>query len=351
MKKGYSYSALMHVFLLLLAYLGLPQWFQKEMEPQPFVITLENLPISETSNVKPSDKPLAPKHEKQPPKTNTPTPPKPVPTPPPPPPAPPPAPVPVSQPKPTPPAPKPPVSKPPVPKPPIPKPPVPKPVVKEPEIKRPDPIKNVTRPKEIEKPKTKTEKPVEKPIEKPQPPKKQTPKTQTKQTPKPSETKESSDEESMEDILKNIEKQAQETDEDKNKPIDPNATASNKTKSPASYDASRPLSMSVQDSIRSQLQPCWVLPAGAQNPESLVVTVHVRLNRDGSVNGTPTYDPTHAARYRSDEVFRSAVDKAIRAVKNPRCSPLKGLPAESYESWKNLRFTFDPKEALAAWGN
>ncbi|TAE33809.1 MAG: hypothetical protein EAY65_03805 [Alphaproteobacteria bacterium] len=153
----------------------------------------------------------------------------------------------------------------------------------------------------------------------------------------------------MDDILKNIEKQAQESDVDEKKPIDEKATASNPTKSTASYDASRPLSMSVQDSIRSQLQPCWVLPAGAQNPETLVVTVHVRLNRDGSVNGTPTYDPKHAARYRSDPMFRSAVEKAIRAVKNPRCSPLKGLPADSYESWKNLRFTFDPKDALAAW--
>ncbi len=89
MQRGVVYSGGIHLILLMLAYVGMPDWFHREIEAQPLVITLEDLPITDKTNVKPSDKPII--REKKPPAPK----PKPKPTPP------------VSKPKPRPPAPKP----------------------------------------------------------------------------------------------------------------------------------------------------------------------------------------------------------------------------------------------------
>lgn len=75
MTRGAYYSAGLHIAVIIFALLGLPSFFDDE-EPEPMVLTVEILPISEMSNVPPSQKPLAPKQEKPQPKKETkPTPP------------------------------------------------------------------------------------------------------------------------------------------------------------------------------------------------------------------------------------------------------------------------------------
>ena len=93
-EQGIFISACIHLILLMIAYLGLPDWFQRESEPEPIVITLEQFPIKDISNVKPSDKPIVQKQKTPPapakqevkptPKTSAPkkSEPKPAPTPP-----------------------------------------------------------------------------------------------------------------------------------------------------------------------------------------------------------------------------------------------------------------------------
>lgn len=51
------YSAALHVAVVLIFVIGLPAIFPRA-EPQPMVLTVEILPISEVTNVKPSDKPI-----------------------------------------------------------------------------------------------------------------------------------------------------------------------------------------------------------------------------------------------------------------------------------------------------
>jgi hypothetical protein len=52
---GLKYSGGVHIALLLLMIFGLPSWFSRDI-PQPTVMSVEILPISEISNVKPSEK-------------------------------------------------------------------------------------------------------------------------------------------------------------------------------------------------------------------------------------------------------------------------------------------------------
>lgn len=55
--RSFQYSAGLHVGVVLLFVLGLPSVI-KRAEPQPTVMTVEILPISAMTNVKPSDKPI-----------------------------------------------------------------------------------------------------------------------------------------------------------------------------------------------------------------------------------------------------------------------------------------------------
>jgi hypothetical protein len=43
-------------------------------------------------------------------------------------------------------------------------------------------------------------------------------------------------------------------------------------------------------------------------------------------------------------VFRAAADSAVRAVY--KCNPIKNLPTNKYNSWKEMRLNFDPSMQL-----
>lgn len=84
--RSFKISAGAHLALLLIALFGLPVLLPTPPEPQPQVMTIDILPISEITNVRPSDKPIQEKKSapvkvkpvKEPPKP-APTPPKPAP--------------------------------------------------------------------------------------------------------------------------------------------------------------------------------------------------------------------------------------------------------------------------------
>ena len=98
------------------------------------------------------------------------------------------------------------------------------------------------------------------------------------------------------------------------------------------------LTVSEKDAIARQLRECWNVSVGARNPEELLVEVKLQLRRDGSLVRADVVDK---ARMTSDPFFRSAAEAALRALKNPKCVPLK-LPPEKYEEWKVMTFVFDP---------
>ena len=100
------------------------------------------------------------------------------------------------------------------------------------------------------------------------------------------------------------------------------------------------LTMSERDSVRRQIEPCWNVPAGARDAENLVVDIRLRLNADGTVIRAELVDGARAA---GDTFFRAAAESALRAVLNPRCSPLR-LPPNKYEEWKNMVLSFNPRD-------
>lgn len=102
------------------------------------------------------------------------------------------------------------------------------------------------------------------------------------------------------------------------------------------------ITISEQDALRRQLSQCWNVLSGAKYAEDLAVEVRVMVNPDRTVQQATVLDQS---RYGRDPHFRAAADAALRALRNPRCTPLD-LPADKYESWKTTVINFNPRDML-----
>jgi outer membrane biosynthesis protein TonB len=170
--------------------------------------------------------------------------------------------------------------------------------------------------------------------EKPKPKKQKKP----KEKPKPKPEKKKKEKTDLDSILKSVADAAKKEQGDK-----PEKSNKEVKKAVADdYNPSLPMSMTEIDAIRSQFIQCWNIPAGARNAYELKVVLDVRLRANGNVISAELAKET--GRYYNDGFFRAAVDSAIRAVY--RCSPIKNLPPNKYETWKYLQMTFDPKDML-----
>jgi outer membrane biosynthesis protein TonB len=109
---------------------------------------------------------------------------------------------------------------------------------------------------------------------------------------------------------------------------------------PQSLDVARQTA-SLQDAIRSQVQSCWLVPAGAPEAENLVVRLKISLNPDGSLSRPP--EIVDQGKIGQSDYYRVAAESARRAVQ--KCSPLK-LPVDSYDLWRDIELTFDPKQMI-----
>ena len=89
--------------------------------------------------------------------------------------------------------------------------------------------------------------------------------------------------------------------------------------------------------MRSQIEMCWNPPVGVRGAASQRVQVMIALNKDGTISNV---EPITRDSNGSREV---AIDAAVRAVL--RCAPYE-FPIEKYESWKEIKFTFDPRNML-----
>jgi colicin import membrane protein len=99
------------------------------------------------------------------------------------------------------------------------------------------------------------------------------------------------------------------------------------------------LSMSELDALRARLAQLWTPPAGAKNPQEIVVQVRILLKPDGTLAGPPM-----ATNSGSSALFMAARDSAMRAVL--RGQPYDMLLREHYDLWKDIEITFDPRDML-----
>ncbi|MCC7304649.1 MAG: energy transducer TonB, partial [Alphaproteobacteria bacterium] len=102
------------------------------------------------------------------------------------------------------------------------------------------------------------------------------------------------------------------------------------------------VTMSEMDAVKQRLSACWIYNIGGKNAEDIVVSVRVVFNPDTTVQQATIMDQTQ---YTLNPQYRAAADAAVRALRNPKCSPLP-LPREKYNQWQTTVINFDPREML-----
>jgi hypothetical protein len=95
--------------------------------------------------------------------------------------------------------------------------------------------------------------------------------------------------------------------------------------------------------LKSEIYRCWSPPVGSPHPEKLIVKFQLFLRRDGSVAQTPQLAADSAAAVMRDPYMRAAADAAQRAIY--MCAPYS-LPADRYNDWRDVQFTFYPADVL-----
>lgn len=200
-----------------------------------------------------------------------------------------------------------------------------KPADKKPEVSE----KPVPDQDELAPPKKTAEK---KPEKKPEPPK------ETKQAEKkPDDKKPATD--NFQSLIKNLAKIEPQPDDNIDKIAEKlNALAP----APEAVQMDQTLTISDVQALRDQLSRCWNIPAGMAGAEDMAIDVRVIVLPDRTVQQASVVDQS---RYSADDRFRAAADSAVRAVRDPRCSPLL-LPPDKYNQWHDIIVNFDPKEML-----
>ena len=99
----------------------------------------------------------------------------------------------------------------------------------------------------------------------------------------------------------------------------------------------------LRGAIRSQVEPCWSVPAGARYAEELTVRIRIYLHPNGALARAPEIMDSDKLSGPDGDFFRVASESARRAVQ--RCAPLD-LPRETYDLWRDIELTFDPGKML-----
>ncbi|MEW4447362.1 energy transducer TonB [Qipengyuania sp. JC766] len=86
--------------------------------------------------------------------------------------------------------------------------------------------------------------------------------------------------------------------------------------------------------INRQLKPHWRAPQGVDT-EKIVTVLSWRLNRDGSLAGSPRVVSQSGINDANRAQAKIHAENAIRAVQ--RAAPFRGLPDEFYSQWQNIR--------------
>lgn len=116
----------------------------------------------------------------------------------------------------------------------------------------------------------------------------------------------------------------------------PGASAPKQTGTPAAAIGASARS-ALGAAINRQLKPHWQAPQGA-DVELLVTRVRFRLNRDGSLAGSPEVIGTSGVNASNQAQVARHQEQAVRAV---RLAAPFDLPDDLYEGWKVVTTTFD----------
>jgi hypothetical protein len=120
------------------------------------------------------------------------------------------------------------------------------------------------------------------------------------------------------------------------------ASAMAQSTSPAAVPPSAQAAAAMASQIARQIQPCanrQIKPG--PGAERIRVTVHIRLNRDGSLIGEPEVTAFDGVDADNGGYLDRIKGNAIATFKE--CAPIRGLPPELYDvphGWRDLKMRY-----------
>lgn len=167
------------------------------------------------------------------------------------------------------------------------------------------------------------------PPQKPEPPKK-------KEVKKKDETKETNKEKNaLDELLKNtLENEPQQTANVPQEQPEP-------VEQPSTENVVQ-LSASELDAIRQQFKGCWDIDPGSPDIQNMRVEIAAEYNPDATVRHADFANRSEVMS--RGPIYRNFAERALRAVRNPRCNPVRFPASRPYESWRYVVYVFDPSE-------
>ena len=101
---------------------------------------------------------------------------------------------------------------------------------------------------------------------------------------------------------------------------------------------SQPLTKEEEQNLVLNIRQCWNVPVGLENDSSNVIIMGIKLSIDGNLEEDPVNLSPN-----SGVGMIQAYEAARRAVL--RCQPYK-LPADKYETWREMEIELDPSEMV-----
>lgn len=106
------------------------------------------------------------------------------------------------------------------------------------------------------------------------------------------------------------------------------------------------LSAREKFNIQAQLNRCYARAIAESKTSSKIrINLKVRISEDGYID-SEIEDMIDMQRYSSVKPYKIAIDNIRRAI--DLCSPIRNLPLDKYDAWKEAVLDFDENEAAAA---
>ncbi len=111
-------------------------------------------------------------------------------------------------------------------------------------------------------------------------------------------------------------------------------------KTPKAFGASKTtgntLSQNEMDAMRGQIEKNWSAFAGIEGLDGMILTVRFELDPQGNIIGEPEVE-TNGGSATAQRTMAGSVRRAIM-----KSLPFEGLPADKYDSWRQMVVNFDP---------
>ncbi len=156
--------------------------------------------------------------------------------------------------------------------------------------------------------------------------------------------KQNTDDELANSVLKSLQeggkKASKKTKADSPKNLNDIMDAAIKGETTSDFDADKEMSLSELDAIRTQVSKAWRVTSfsGGEGNKRLRVKAIVTVNKNGEVQDV-RIKRDMVGSGASEQLYQAFADSAVRAIQ--AASPFKNLPPEKYNTWSEMELVFD----------